>query len=173
MYTHFFRKKQKLIALILLTFGMTITNLGLSLFNSPYLDYNYEEGNIIDFEDQYILPKTSDSLPSSNGVGDQVNVSLHQSYLNNTFNTLLNNSDSNSNKFTLPSPTDTTFNSSFTRFEIENIIAPDKYIEIETGTSNSDNIVNDHAFSFYVAGNGTLNNFTICFSETYFLVCSY
>ena len=88
---------------------MIMTNLGLLLFNSPFLYNNYEEGNIIDFDDKNILPKTSDSLPTSTGIGNKVNITLHQSYTNNSFNTALSPSDSNNNSFSLPSPKDITF----------------------------------------------------------------
>ena len=74
--------RKKGLILLLLSFGMILTNLSLSLFNLPILNNDSEEGNIIDFYDQYTLPKTSGSLPSSDGVGDKVNITLHQSYLN-------------------------------------------------------------------------------------------
>ena len=41
--------KKKLLILLLLSFGMTLTNLGLPLFNSLFLNNNYEDGNIIGF----------------------------------------------------------------------------------------------------------------------------
>ena len=142
--------RKKALILLLLSFGMILTNLSLSLFNSPFLNNNYEEGNIIDFDDQNILPKTSDSLPSSNGVGDEVNISLHQSYLNNSFNTALSPSDSSNNSFSLPCPTDTHFNSSFTNVTIEDIYAPNKTIIIEDDDTSA------HIFT-YIPTAGSFN----------------
>ena len=89
--------RKKALILLLLSFGMIFTNLSLTLFNSPFLNNNYEEGNIIDYDDQNILPKTSDSLPTSTGIGNKVNITLHQSYTNDSFNTALSLSELNNN----------------------------------------------------------------------------
>ncbi|MFX1457820.1 MAG: hypothetical protein ACFFDB_20820, partial [Promethearchaeota archaeon] len=96
-----------------------------------------------------------------------MNITLHQSYLNSSFNTILNTSIENANNFTLPCPTDTYSNSSYTKFNIVDIIAPNMTIDIETGTSNKETMVfgDVHAFSFIILNSSYLYNFSIMFSE--------
>ena len=153
--------KKKALILLFLSFGMILTNLSFS----PFLNNTYEEGKIIDYDDQNLLPKASDSLPSSNGVGDKVNISLHQSYLNNSFNIALNTSDSNNNEFILPSPKDPTFNSSYTYINVESIDAQNKTIEVETGTGRGQDITTDWSFSFEIPQSCILKNFSIALSD--------
>ncbi|GAH40169.1 unnamed protein product, partial [marine sediment metagenome] len=95
------------------------------------------------------------------------NITLHQSYLDTSFNTIIDTTLVNGNNFTLPCPTDPWFNSSYSRFEIKDIIAPNKTIEIETGTTYKEPMVfgDLHAFSFIALNSSILHNFTICFSE--------
>ncbi|MFX0075730.1 MAG: hypothetical protein ACFE96_09825, partial [Candidatus Hermodarchaeota archaeon] len=164
MSRHLFNKKQKLFFLIFLTCGMTITLLGLPLFNSISFDNNFEKNSIFDFDNHKSVPKTMD-YQNYRGTGEQLDVILHQSYLNNTFNTAVNTSDSNNNKLNIVCPTEPTFNSSYARFEIEDIQAPNKTLVMETGTSSSQDFADDWAFSFEVPGNCTLNSFTIALSE--------
>ena len=153
--------RKKGLVLLLLSFGMILTNLSLSLFNSPFLNNNYEEGNIIDYDDQYILPKTSDSLPTFNAVGDKVNITLHQSYLNNSFNTIVNTSIVNGNNFTLPCPTDISFNSSYTNITIKDIIAPNKTFIVENDYSYHESLDSRIWASFEVKANCFLENVSI------------
>ncbi|MFW9999516.1 MAG: hypothetical protein ACFE9Q_05050 [Candidatus Hodarchaeota archaeon] len=100
----------------------------ISNFNNPYND--------LDSPTEYELfneLKTSDYSSSYSGTGESMNITLHQSYLNNSFNTLLNASDVNNNTFTLPSPKYPTFNSSFVNVTINDIYAPDKALDVEPG----------------------------------------
>ena len=73
--------RKKALILLLLSFGMILTNFSLPFFNSLFSADYYEEGNNIDFNDQNILPKTAE-YQSYEGPGTNLNVSLHQSYLN-------------------------------------------------------------------------------------------
>ena len=155
--------RKKALILLLLSFGMILTNLGLSLFNSPFLNSNYEEGNTIDFNDQDVLPITSE-YQNFNGAGENFNISLHQSYLNNSFNTLINTSDSNSNSFSLPSPKDVNFNSSFTKVTVEDIYAPNKSLIVEddsVGVGFESFFINNYYVSFIPKGVGYIENISL------------
>ena len=154
-------KKKKILTCSVLLFSF----LSITIFANFNFEPTFHKDDAIK-DDFTSFPKTSDSLPSFKGVGDKVNISLHQSYLNNSFNTALSPSDPNNNSFSLPCPTDLTFNSSYTRFEVEDIVAPNKSIIVETGTTNDDPVPNGVSFSFEVPGNSTLVNISICFSET-------
>jgi len=163
--------KKKALILLLLSFGMILTNLGLLLFNSPFLYNNYEEGNIIDLDDQYLLLKASDSLPSSNGDGDNVNIAFHQSFLNISFNTIVNTSIVNGNNFTLPCPTDISFNSSYTKLEVEDILAPNKTLIVEDDLSGGDMLgggtgLNSHYVSFETIGNGYIETINLSLRDS-------
>ncbi|MFW9969774.1 MAG: hypothetical protein ACFFDF_06205, partial [Candidatus Odinarchaeota archaeon] len=110
--------------------------------------------------------KASDYSSNYGGSGENMKIELHQSYLNNSYNTVLNTSDSNNNRFTLPCPSDTTFNSSYTNFYVEDIYAPNRTLEIETGTAGSESISsNGWAFSFEVKNSCILENFSLAFSD--------
>jgi len=155
-------KKKKIITCSVLLFSFLSITI-FTNFNFESLFYK-DDANKDDFTN---FPKTSDSLPSFNGTGDKVNITLHQSYLNNSFNTALSPSDSNNNSFSLPCPTDTTFNSSYTKIKVENINAPNKTQNLELGTSGNSALGGFYwAFSFKVLSISILENFSICFSET-------
>ena len=158
MYKHFFSRKQKLIVLILLSLGMTFTNLGLSLFNSPFLDFNYEEGNIIDFEDQYILPKTAE-YQSYDGSGKDLNITVHQSLIDTTTKQFTD-LDSTST-FTEPFPIFSGFNTSFVNISISNIDASNKSLIIEDSYSWRQSLAARIWSSFEVRGDGFLENISI------------
>jgi len=151
--------KKKCLILLLLSFGMIMTNLSLSLFNSSFLNNNYEEGNIIDYDDQIILPKASDSLPFFNGAGAKVNVSLHQSILNKS--TLPFSNLDISNSFTEPFPNFNGYNTSFINITIENLYAPDKFLNIEDVYSGRQSVTTITYTSFEVNSNAKLDNLSI------------
>jgi hypothetical protein len=99
--------------------------------------------------------------------GENLNISLHQSYLNNTFDTVLNVSDSSNNKFSIPSPIDTLFNSSYARFDIKDISAPNKTLTVEDDLGvEVINPVSYHYISFEVIGSGYIENITLHARET-------
>ncbi|GAH85444.1 unnamed protein product, partial [marine sediment metagenome] len=105
--------------------------------------------------------------PSFSGNGDEINVTLQQSYLNNSFNMALSPSDSNNNSFSLPCPTDLTFNSSFTNITIENIYAPNKTLTVEDDLGvEVIGAINYHYISFEAKGVGYIENITLHIRET-------
>lgn len=163
------KKRIKATSIFLLILGTIILNANWIHWNFIKNNSLLEDDNSNDFEsDDFQMDnlRTSDYQPSFNGSGEDINIKLHQSYLNNSFNTVLNTSDSNNNTFTLPCPTDTTFNSTYTNITIRDVYAPNKVINVEDGTSNSEPIdTYDWAFSFTVLGNGILDNFSLCFTE--------
>jgi len=161
--------RKKLVILLLLSFGMIFANIGFSSINFPlnFTSIKEETNRENDLDYQIQIPKTSSSPTSFSSSGENINLTLHQSYSNNSFNTALSLSDPNSNSFSLPCPKDVTFNSTFTNITIKDIYAPNKTLEIETGVSGSESIrYVDHALSFQIPGDGILDNLSICFSET-------
>ncbi len=103
---------------------------------------------------------------SNSSTGADITVVAHQSYKNDSFNAYFENL-SESGDFTVPCPEDTSFNSSRTFIKVNDINAPNKTLVIETGTSLLQDFHNyQHAFSFEVAGDGILDNFSIVFTET-------
>jgi len=162
---HIFNKKQKLVFLIIFSFGMTLTNLGLPLFSSLFLYNNYEEGNIIDIDDQYIHPKTAE-YQSYDGSGKNLNITVHQSLIDTTTKQFTDLDTANS--FTEPFPRFAGYNTSFVNISINNINAPNKSLTIESGISGQANIFGgDNYFSFWVRGDCVLDNFSLCFSENH------
>jgi len=98
------------------------------------------------------------------GNGQTINVTFHQSLINKSVIEFLNLDVSNN--FTEPFPKFSGYNSSLINVTIDKIYAPNKYVEIETGTSSSEPIDHyDWAFSFEVRGNCILDNFSMCFTE--------
>lgn len=99
-------------------------------------------------------------------VGEDVNVTLHQSYLSTATIELVNFTESNT--VILPCPTEVTFNSSYTEFLIEDIYAPNKTLIIE----DEEIQVNKHELlifpryaSFQVKGSCYLENVSVLISE--------
>ncbi len=146
--------------------------LGTIILNVNWIHWNFIENNNLfgeddneDFESfdfQMDNLMTSDYQNSFNGSGGNLDIKLHQSYLNNSFNTILNPSDSNNNSFYIPCPTDITFNSSYTRFDIEDIFAPNMSIIYEDdGNNGADISVNKYGASFNVTASCYLENVTV------------
>lgn len=127
--------------------------------NNVYLNLNINNKN----QDTY-----DQSLKSSECV-EELNITLQQSYLNSTAYVFENLS--NQNSFYAPCPTEPTFNSSYTEIIIEDIIAPNKTLNIELGTSLNAHLSgssdNTYAFSFEVEESCYLENFSMCFSENH------
>ncbi|MFW9878594.1 MAG: hypothetical protein ACFFG0_36400, partial [Candidatus Thorarchaeota archaeon] len=103
----------------------------------------------------------------TNQEGEKLNVTLHQSYLNAApigFTNL-----SNLNTFSIPCPTEPTFNASYTEFQIENIYAPNKsWVVEDEGIINVINITSsDYYFaSFKPIGVGYLEKISVMVRET-------
>ncbi|MFX1302439.1 MAG: hypothetical protein ACFE9X_03685, partial [Promethearchaeota archaeon] len=120
--------KNKLIKiekLIILGLILGLSFISINIFN--HLNVKLDNNN------QYLREnlKSADYSSGVEGSGEDINITLHQSYLNNSFNKALNTSDSNNNKFLLPCPTDIMFNSSYVNITVDNIYAPNKTITIE------------------------------------------
>lgn len=158
-------KKKRVLLLTILSIAFLMASMTSLIFIQSDFDYSENEKNDVK-GDIFSEVKNSqyDSFESS---GESINVTLHQSYLNKSFNTALNTSDSNNNSITLPCPTETTFNSSYTKLNIEDIFTPNKTLEIETNTSQKKivNNVNHYAFSFRVLSDSYLENFSISLSS--------
>lgn len=141
----------------------------ISLFSFSQLIWNFNnfltDSNSPTEFDMFNELKTSNYSPNYSNTGENMALVLHQSYLNNSFNTILNTSDPNNNEFTVPSPEDSTFNSSYTYFKVEDIVAQNKTIEIETGTARAQDIITDWSFSFEIPQSSILKNFSIALSD--------
>ena len=72
-----FNKKQKLILLLFLTLGLTLTSLNFLQFNSLQLTNNTDDSNTLDFDDQNTFPETAE-YQTYDGSGEQLNITLHQ-----------------------------------------------------------------------------------------------
>ena len=110
MFTRIFNKRNKLFFLIFLTCGMTITILGLPLFNSFLYINNYEESNKFGSDNHTLPPKTME-YQNYEGSGELINVTLHQSIIDSTSKQFSDLDVSNS--FTEPFPNFTGYSSSF------------------------------------------------------------
>ncbi|MFX1594055.1 MAG: hypothetical protein ACFFCL_15300, partial [Promethearchaeota archaeon] len=134
MFNSTTKKRIQALAFLFLIIGTftTVFNLSQMSFTSndaiPNEEIKNKENNL---EDEFRNLKSADYSSSYDNIGENMNITLHQSYLNNSFNIILNTSDSNNNKFTIPCPTDTTFNSSYTNFDIKDIYAPNRTLIIE------------------------------------------
>ncbi|MBA7520187.1 hypothetical protein ES705_12280 [subsurface metagenome] len=148
------KKKRIKTCLVLLFYFLSISLFTNFNFEPPFYK---DDANKDDFINS---PKTSDSLPSFNGVGDKVNVSLHQSYLNNSFNTIVNTSIVNGNNFTLPCPKDVNFNSTFTNITVKDIFAPNKTL-FNDWYDASYHLGSAVYASFKVEGTGFLENLSV------------
>ncbi len=126
MYKSNSKKKKQMLVLLLIIFVMIITN-----FNSFFINFNSENSFVSNEFDEKKKLRTADYPTSFDGSGEQINITLHQSYLNNSFNTALDLSDPNNNSILIPCPKDTFFNSSFTKISTEDIYAPNKTLIVE------------------------------------------
>ncbi|MFX1317422.1 MAG: hypothetical protein ACFE9T_16290, partial [Promethearchaeota archaeon] len=161
------KKRNRILILLLIIIPLGIINFNTKRWNSNNNDNINEEFDEINYLDEY--PKLSSYPISFNGTGENLNITLHQSYLNESFNTILNTSIIDGNNFTIPSPTDTKFNSSYTKIEVEDIIAPNKslIIEDEEIQSNAYELFLTYYFgSFQVEGDCYLANISVLVSST-------
>ncbi len=166
MFNSNIKKNKRILILFIITITISFLNVGRYnwIFNNAITDIDspseYEFFNEL---------KTSDYSSSYAGIGENMNIALHQSYLNDSFNIILNTSDSTNNKFKLPCPTNTTFNSSYTKFEIEDISAPNKTLIVEDDfTGVAEFLVNNHYLSFNASGVGYIANISLriyCFDN--------
>ncbi len=128
------KKRIKATSIFLLILGTIILNVNWIHWNFIENNSLLEEENPNEFEsDDFQMDnlRTSDYQTSFNGSGGSIDIKLHQSYLNTSFNTSLNTSDSDNNQFKLPCPTDISFNSSYTKIDIKDIYVPNRNMTIE------------------------------------------
>ncbi|MFX0005217.1 MAG: hypothetical protein ACFFAV_00680 [Candidatus Hermodarchaeota archaeon] len=166
MFNSTTKKRIQALGFLLLIIGSftTIFNFSQIIFPSNK-NLTNEENNKTDFFNEKITKlETADYSSSYSNIGGNLDINLHQSYLNNSFDTALNNSDSNKNKFAIPCPTDTNFNSSYTKFDIENINAPNKSMIVEDdslGVGFESFIISNYYVSFTPKGVGYLENISL------------
>ena len=153
--------RKKGLILLLLSFGMIFANVGFSSLNFPlnFTSINEETNLENDFDYKEQPPKTAE-YQNFDGLGENINITLHQSHLNTSLIEFANLD--NDNSFSQPCPIDLTFNSSYVNMSIEDIKAQDKELIIETGTTNTVAIPSSptfrYAFSFKVRGNSYFKN---------------
>ena len=156
------KRKRKTVFLFIL-----ICVLSSSFFAQNFIQDN-KNNDIINEEstfDNEILKelKISSYSQTFEDSGNNTDMVLQQSYVDSSFNTILNTSIVNGNNFTLPSPTDVNFNSTFTKATVEGIIAPNKNLVVEDDLGSSPMIdnANSHYISFEPKGIGFINNISI------------
>ncbi|MFX1309513.1 MAG: hypothetical protein ACFE8C_07420 [Promethearchaeota archaeon] len=144
------QKGRRILLLFLITIMISFMNFSQIIWNFG----NYDTNSNLSI-DPIIFNKLKAADYSSNfgGTGENMNIKLHQSYLNNSFNTALSPTDQNNNSFSVPCPINPSFNSSYMRFEVEDIYALNKTLIIE------DSIPHDSASS--LAGSAYLTSFSI------------
>ena len=81
--------------------------------------------------------RSSDYSSSIKENGGDINISLYQALYDTSLKSIVNTSDPNNNTFTVPSPTDANFNSTYTYIEIEDIVSHNKTIVIEETNPNN------------------------------------
>ncbi|MEJ2276520.1 MAG: hypothetical protein P8Y70_02050 [Candidatus Lokiarchaeota archaeon] len=158
-----FSKKRikRLLGLFFITLGILIaipSFIGMLSYNSPTVINKDNNNNEID--DLIKMPNTASAYsPSSSGSGGQFNISLQESYWDNTPITF---SDLDvSNKFSTPAPKYPGFNTSFVNMTIKNIQAPNKSLTIEDSGTSSNRLTYQYWSSFQIKGSGYLTNVSI------------
>ncbi|MFX1387077.1 MAG: hypothetical protein ACFE9M_07680, partial [Promethearchaeota archaeon] len=158
-------KKIKAVILLILAFGMIYTPINLLNYYSTSIQEksNTSEEKIITKENQFedFVPKTSE-YQEFKGIGEQLNITLHQSLVNSS-NIEFTNLDL-SNSFTEPFPIFSGYNTSFINITISNINAPNKTLDLEKDTDDVpiSYASPTYAFSFDVLSNATLKEFEVC-----------
>ncbi|MFX0141102.1 MAG: hypothetical protein ACFFDN_46115, partial [Candidatus Hodarchaeota archaeon] len=137
--------------------------MNIGLFIGNYYNPS-EDSNIPNDFELFDELKISDYTSTYNGTGKEMNIALHQSYLNNSFDIALNLSNSNNNTILIPCPTDTNFNSSYTRISTEDIYAPNKTLIVEDdslGLGFENFIITNYYASFTPKGVGYIENISL------------
>lgn len=102
--------------------------------NAPINNINKNNG----LNDEIRFPNSSDIPSSFQLTNQEINISLHQSLnLNPAQITVLNASDPANNSILLDCPTDLSFTSAFINISLEQIQAINKTLNVESGTVNS------------------------------------
>ncbi len=160
-YTNVRKRKKKTVFLLIL-----ICFLSSSFFAQNFIQDNKSKDITTEestFDSEILKElKASSYSQTFEDSGDDTDMSLHQSYLNTSFNTVVNTSIVNGNNFTLPSPTDANFNSSYIKFTVEDITAPNKTLIVEDDYRNEDIIsVFNQYISFNASGAGYIENVSL------------
>ncbi|TFF88821.1 MAG: hypothetical protein EU548_08385, partial [Promethearchaeota archaeon] len=167
-------KKKRLLFTSILLVALVFVNLSSGIIPIVYDDSSNKVGNENDHKDP--INKIGDFgaagySDSQEGSGADIDILLHQSivdYENGDPIHEIADFDSIANRsFEIDSPSDTSFNSSYTEIKVEDIYAPNKTLNLELGTTGNPTLSTFYwAFSFEVYSECVLENFSICFSET-------
>ncbi|MFX1568274.1 MAG: hypothetical protein ACFFCV_07890 [Promethearchaeota archaeon] len=158
------KKKKRILILFIITVTMSFFNVGIFIGN---FSNQSADSNIPDEFEVFNELKTSDYSSSHSNTGENMNIALHQSYLNYSFDIALNASDPNNSTFNIPCPTYLTFNSSYSRFDVMNIEAPNRTVIVEDQCydDTNDNYLLTDAIdtyaSFNIIGRGYLRSLSI------------
>ena len=129
-YTNVRKRKRKAVFLFILICFLSSSLFAQNLFQD--IDDNEFEVDNFTFDSDILKNLKTSSYPQTFGSsGEDINITLHQSYMNTSFDTIVNTSIVNGNNFTLPSPKNVFFNSTFTNITVNNIIAPNKSLIID------------------------------------------
>ncbi|KKK87596.1 hypothetical protein LCGC14_2751650, partial [marine sediment metagenome] len=166
MYNPNFRKNRWILFLVFITAMMSFLTFSPLIWNSNDSISNSNSPNEVELFNKL---KISDYSSNFVNTGENMNITLHQSYINNSFNTDLNLSDPNNNSFLLPSPKEINFNSSYTKINIDEIYAQNYTIVVEddfAGGSGFHLLDTDPIYmSFETKGVGYIENISIRLRE--------
>jgi len=158
MHNPNFKKNKRILVLLLITITISFLYFDQFLWNSN----NTINGKALSIESEIIKELKTSSYPQAfENSGEDIDVILHQSYVNNSFDTIVKTSEVNENNFFVPCPTDTSFNTSFTKFEVEDIYAPNKSLIVEDDSSGQDTLDENYYTSFRVPTDCYLTNLSI------------
>jgi len=160
----FYKKKKRFFILVVILLTFTVINqvptiLSILSQNGEW-NYYHDDKNENSIEFKNGLPIAS-NLGNYSGNGQKMNITLHQSYLNSTYNKHFSPDDPNNRTISVPCPKDTTFNSSFTKIQVSNIQAPNKSFIIEDDRDWQQSLASRIWASFTVRGSGYLENVSI------------
>ncbi|MFX1414220.1 MAG: hypothetical protein ACFFA2_10325, partial [Promethearchaeota archaeon] len=164
-----FYKTKRILALLLLTFGAITSTIG-NHFLITGLNRNGYNNNVksevLGDDEKFDEPLPRSAEPQDfNGIGEQINITLHQSLIDTATKQFSNLDVSNS--FTEPFPLFAGYETSFVNISINNINAPNKTLNLELATSSSDQISTDlFAYSFTIRNTCIIQNFSIYLSES-------
>ncbi|MFX1396195.1 MAG: hypothetical protein ACFFAS_04025 [Promethearchaeota archaeon] len=157
------RKLLTLFAVLTITVafsGINLISLGANIVGTTT---DGEENDIDGIPDSPVLTIMSSALSNIDGSGSTYPVVAHQSYFNDSFNTVFSNLDVLST-FDVPCPTDTDFNTSEIYINVNNINAPNLTIISEQ------NITETHYLTFSYSSFITAVSFTVessCYLENF------
>ncbi|MFX0035593.1 MAG: hypothetical protein ACFE9I_08135 [Candidatus Hermodarchaeota archaeon] len=167
------KKKIKALGFLILILGSFTTYFNIILKNilsndSQFDDDVNEKSESFDFSFGNLEVAAYSS--TSSGTGEELNISLQQSIVNegSPLFRITNASDPNNNTFNIDCPDDNTFNTTFSQITMQDIYAPNASLIIEDYSSHSfkEFVTLPRLASFTVTGNGYLENISIEIIET-------